>query len=139
MDRYSKKNPKINLSELLAGFLNKKVVPIILKVCHIRGDVRYEELTNEEKLLLCKNLKGLPVNITGTKGFDNCQVCNGGVYLKEIDMETMESIYEEGLYITGELLDINGNCGGFNLTTCWISGILAGRSLGDIDDSNTSD
>ena len=48
----------------------------------------------------------------------------------------MESKLIEGLYITGELLDINGNCGGFNLTECWISGILAGKSLGDLDDSN---
>ena len=44
----------------------------------------------------------------------------------------MESKLEKGLYVTGELLDINGNCGGFNLTECWISGILAGKSLGEM-------
>lgn len=134
MDRYSKKNSTKNIYELLEGFLNKKIVPIILKVCHIRDDVSYDQLTNDEKLTLCRNLKEFPVNITGTKDFDNAQVCNGGVLLKDVDVFTMESDIVPGLYIVGELLDINGNCGGFNLTTCWISGILAGRSLGDIDD-----
>lgn len=136
MDRYSKKNMGKNLSELLSGFLNKKIVPIILSVSHIREDVSYEELTNDEKLNLCRNLKGLEVSIIDTKDFENCQVCNGGVSLKEMDLDTMESKVVEGLYITGELLDINGNCGGFNLTECWISGILAGRSLGDLSDQS---
>lgn len=134
MDRYSKKNLDKNLYELLEGFLNKKIIPIILKVSHLKDTVSYEDLTNDEKLTLCKNLKGLPVKITGTKDFDNCQVCNGGVSLRDIHMDTMESKIVDGLYITGELLDINGNCGGFNLTECWISGILAGRSLGDMND-----
>ncbi|MBP5679057.1 MAG: aminoacetone oxidase family FAD-binding enzyme [Bacilli bacterium] len=133
MDRYNKKNEGKNISELLQGFLNKKIVPIILKVCHIREDVSYEDLTNEEKLTLCHTLKGLSVPITGTKDYESCQVCNGGVSLKEIYSDTMESKLVDGLYITGELLDINGDCGGFNLTECWISGILAGRSLEEME------
>ena len=136
MDRYSKKNLDKNLYDLLEGFLNKKIIPIILKYSHLREDVYYENLTNDEKLVLCRNLKGFPIEITGTKDFLNCQVCNGGVSLREINLDTMESKLIDGLYITGELLDINGNCGGFNLTECWISGILAGKSLGDLDDSN---
>lgn len=134
MDRYSKKNPNKNISELLEGFLNKKLIPIFLKISHIRDDVYYEELTNDEKLTLCKNLKGLPIEITGTKDFSCAQITNGGVSLKEVDMKTMESNIVPRLYILGELLDLNGNCGGFNLTLCWISGILAGRSLGDEHD-----
>ena len=138
MDRYNEKNQGKTVSELLEGFLNKKIVPIFLKVSHIREDVLYDDLTNDEKLTLCKNLKGLQINITGTKDFENCQVCNGGVYLREVRMDTMESKIVDGLYITGELLDINGNCGGFNLTECWITGILAGKSLGDMHDFDAS-
>ena len=113
---------------------SKKVIDVLLKVCHIREDISYEDLNNDMKILLCNNLKGLEVNITGSKDYNNCQVCNGGVSLKEINMDTMESKYIDGLYIIGELLDINGNCGGFNLTECWISGILAGKSLGSSHD-----
>lgn len=133
MDRYSKRNLDKNLYELLEGFLNKKIIPIILRCSHLREEVSYEDLTNDEKIALCRNLKELPVEIFGTKDFDNCQVCNGGVSLHNINMDTMESKLVEGLYITGELLDINGNCGGFNLTECWISGILAGRNLRDME------
>lgn len=109
------------------------MIPIILKCSHLREDISYEDLTNDEKINLCKNLKGLKVEITGTKDYENCQVCNGGVSLQNIKMDSMESKLVDGLYITGELLDINGNCGGFNLTECWISGMLAGKSLGDLE------
>ena len=129
MDNYSKKNKDKNITELLEGFLNYKLVNIILKVSKIEGSKYYNELNNEEKLRLCKNLRAFPVNITGTKSYDSAQICNGGVKLTEVDIYTMESKKISGLYITGELLDINGNCGGYNLTTCWISGILSGRDI----------
>lgn len=136
MDRYSKKNLDKNLYDLLEGFLNKKIIPIILKLSHLREDVYYENLTKDEKLTLCKNLKSLEVNITGSKDYNNCQICNGGLPLTEINIDTMESKKVSGLYIIGELLDINGNCGGFNLTECWISGTLAGKDLGGKHDFN---
>ncbi len=134
MDNYSKNNPRKNLTELLEGFLNYKIVNAILKVTNLKGDRFYKDLSNEEKLLLCKNLRSLKIEITGTKSFDDSQICNGGVNLEEIDPKTMESKIVKDLYITGELLDINGNCGGYNLTVCWISAILAGRSIGDSND-----
>ena len=77
--------------ELLEGFLNTKLIDIILKVSNIDGNRYYKDLSNEEKLVLCKNLKGLKINITGTKGFDNSQICSGGVKLSEIDYNTFES------------------------------------------------
>ena len=69
-----------------------------------------------------------------TNGFDSAQVCSGGVSLKEINPITMESLIVDGLYIVGELLDVDGECGGFNLGFAWISGYLAGKSLGDVND-----
>ena len=134
MDNYSKKNKEKNINELLQGFINIKLIPIILKVSKINKDKKYSELTNEEKLILCKTLRSLTIDITNTKGFDNSQVCNGGVKLDEVNINTMESKKVKGLYIIGEILDITGNCGGYNLTECWISGILAGKSIGDKND-----
>ena len=133
MDTYSKKHSNKNISELLEGFLNYKLVNIILKCSNISNNSYYKDLSNDEKLVLCKNLRSLEVEITSTKGFDNSQTCNGGVSLLEINHNTFESNLVSNLYITGELLDINGNCGGYNLTTCWISGILSGKNIGDKD------
>ena len=134
MDNYSKKNKDKNIYELLEGFLNTKLIDIILKVSNIKKDSYYKDLTNDEKLELCKNLRGLKINITGNKSFDSSQICSGGVKLDEIDPNTFESKLVKNLYITGELLDMNGNCGGYNLTTCWISGILSGKAIGDNND-----
>jgi predicted flavoprotein YhiN len=131
MDSYSKKNSNKKLYNLLEGLLNTKLIDIILKVSNIDGNRYYNDLSNEEKLVLCKNLKGLKINITGHKSFDNSQICSGGCRLSEIDYNTFESKLVSNLYITGELLDMNGVCGGYNLTTCWISGILSGKAIGD--------
>ena len=128
---YANKNKEKDIFELLEGFLNKKLIPIILKESNISSTKKYYELTKEEKIKLINNLRHFKVEITSTKGFDSSQVCNGGVSLDEININTMESKIVKDLYIIGELLDINGNCGGYNLTECWISGILSGKSIGD--------
>lgn len=131
MDNYSKKNSNKKLYNLLEGLLNTKLIDIILKASNIDGNRYYNDLNNDEKLILCKNLKGLKINIIGHKSFDSSQICSGGCRLSEIDYNTFESKKISNLYITGELLDMNGVCGGYNLTTCWISGILSGKAIGD--------
>lgn len=136
MDRYSRRNSSKNIGELLEGFLNKKLVPIVLKCSNLTKEMFYDELTTEEKINFCKYLNQFTIEITSTKGYDQCQICNGGLRLKEVDLETMESHLVDGLYITGELLDLNGECGGYNLTECWITGLLAGKSIGEGNDSN---
>ena len=134
MDNYTKQNLNKDLYELLEGFLNKKLIPIILKESRLDSTKKYNELSNEEKIRLINNLRHFKVEITSTKGFDSSQVSNGGIKLDEIDINTMESKIVKDLYIIGELLDINGNCGGYNLTECWISGILSGSNIGDSND-----
>lgn len=119
---------------MLEGFLNYKLVAIILNRCNINGNLYYQDLDNNQKLLLCKMLRSFPVNIIDTKDYSSAQICNGGVKLTEIDYNTMESKIVKNLFVIGELLDMNGNCGGYNLTTCWISGILAGKKIGDLCD-----
>ena len=136
LDRYNRKNPYKNIEALLEGFLNKKIISVILDQAKISGKMKYDELDSEEKLRLSKYLTAFPIEITDTKGFDNSQICIGGVKLSEINLETMESKLVKNLYITGELLDLNGKCGGYNLTTCWISGIIAGEGIGEANDQN---
>ena len=119
------------LEELLNPILNYKLVKIILKISRVKGDCSWNELFEEEQLSLVENLINLTIDIIDTKSFDNAQSCSGGVPLTEINLNTMESLKEDGLYIAGELLDINGDCGGYNLSLAWISGMLAGRSAGD--------
>ena len=72
-------------------------------------------------------IRHLRVDITGTKGFDTAQVTAGGVNTEEIDAATMESKLISGLYFAGEVIDIDGMCGGYNLQWAWSSGWVAGK------------
>lgn len=134
IDNYSRKNSNKTIKGLLEGFLNYKLVSVILSVCHIKENSYFKELSQEEKDVLINHLKSFPVEIVSTKDFSSCQICNGGVKLNEINPNTMESFIVPNLYVVGELLDLNGNCGGYNLTLCWISGMLAGKNIGDRND-----
>lgn len=125
MDKVSFKNKKVY--DLLLGFLPNKMIDYILKTLDISKDVYYENLSNDKKQELTKILKEMEFNITSYKEFDFSQVCSGGVSLREINPLTMESIFIKNLYIIGELLDVNGDCGGYNLTFAFLSGILTSR------------
>ena len=71
--------------------------------------------------------KHFKVQIEDTNAFDQAQICAGGILTSEISAETMESNFVEGLYLTGELLDIDGICGGYNLQWAWSTGYIAGK------------
>ena len=134
LNNYNKKNENKTIKELLEGFLNSKIVKVLLKFNNIDENTKYNELNNEMKIKLINSLRFFKMEIKDTKGFDNSQICNGGVSILEVNSNTFESLKVKGLYIVGELLDINGNCGGYNLINCWISGILSGTNIGDNND-----
>lgn len=115
------------ISDLLDGLLNYKLINLILKLSKIDRNTYWRDLTIEEKYLLGTNLTNFILDIIGTNSFDQAQTVTGGIPLTEINPNTMESIYNKGLYITGELIDIDGDCGGYNLTNAWITGYLAGK------------
>lgn len=127
LDERSKLITNRNIVEFFEGMINSKLIKTILKVSKIREDKCYDELTIKEKEILSKNIKSFRLKITGTNSFDRAQVCSGGVPISEVDLRTMESLKEEDLFITGEVLDVDGNCGGYNLAFAWISGMLAGK------------
>ena len=116
------------LYELLNPILNYKLVKIILKVSRLQGALSWNDLFEEEQLTLVENLINFKLEIINTKSFDNAQCCSGGIPLTEINLKTMESLKVNKLFITGELLDINGDCGEYNLSLAWISGMLAGKA-----------
>ena len=118
------KNIKIDIIEKLFKKIN-----MILKNIWISRDDSWDNITMIKKRELGRYLTRLRIKIVGTNGFDSAQVCSGGVRLNEINPYTMESLKVSNLYIVGELLDVDGECGGFNLGFAWISGYLAGKSV----------
>ena len=112
--------------ERLEGILNYKLVKVILKLSNIKEDEKWKKIGTEQKEDLINYLFNYEVKITGTKSFDQSQVTAGGLDLKEINTKTMESNLVDDLYVTGEVLDLDGDCGGYNLTLCFITGYIAG-------------
>lgn len=123
-----------SINDLLLSVLNEKIVEVIFHVSKIPNKP-YNELDNniqKQIINLCTNFK---INIIDTNTYNEAQVCSGGLSLQEIDLRTMESKIINGLYVTGEVLDITGDCGGYNLGIAWRTGIKAGLSLkGDVYD-----
>jgi len=117
-----------SLTEFFTGIMHLKLVPVILNLLSLDGDRKAASLTDAELSEAVRLLKGWEIPVTGTKGWKEAQVTAGGVDLAEINRDTMESLYVPNLYFTGELLDVDGKCGGYNLQWAWISGLAAGRS-----------
>lgn len=126
MDNRSRKMKNRTVMELLEGVLNYKLISVILKK---KQNLIWDECNNKEREFIKKNLLSYMVEVVDTKSFDYSQVTLGGVSLSEVNLETMESKKVKDLYITGELLDITGDCGGYNLTIAWITGLIAGECL----------
>lgn len=122
-----------SIGELLEGYLNYNIVNVILKKCGIDFSCSWSDLGNKKKLLF-DNLVSFNVDIVGTRGFDVAQVSMGGISLDNIDINTFESKIVSGLYFTGEVLDVTGDCGGYNLGFAFLSGMIAGGSVGDLSD-----
>lgn len=113
--------------ELLTGMLHNKLGRTLCRVAGIAG-TPCEALTGEEIRRCGAVCKGFTLNAVGTGGFDTAQVTAGGIRTSEFDPNTLESRFIPGLYACGEVLDIDGDCGGYNLQWAWSSGYLAGRS-----------
>ena len=121
-----------SVNDILEGILNNKLVQVILNKSSINKDKKYNELSSKEKEVLIENLTNFTLEVIGTNSYEECQVCSGGIPLTEINTKTMESKIIKNLHIVGELLDVDGDCGGYNLTFAWITGLLAGKS--DLND-----
>lgn len=111
----------------LVGLINKKLIIPVLEEAGIKNYNRaVSSLNKQEVKKLIKILLGFEFEVIGSDGFDDAQVTSGGINLEEVNKTTLESLLVEGLYFTGEVLDIDGKSGGYNLQWAWSSGYLAG-------------
>ncbi|MCR5791253.1 MAG: aminoacetone oxidase family FAD-binding enzyme [Lachnospiraceae bacterium] len=114
--------------ELLIGFMPKQLAGVLLKLAGIPFTTPCTALSEKALYELAAWIKALPFPATGTGGFDKAQTCTGGVITDSL-FPTLESKLTPGLYFAGEILDVNGDCGGYNLTWAFASGILCGKLL----------
>lgn len=118
--------PFKTMEDSLIGLINKRLIIPYLSLAEIDKGKQVSQFTKAERLRLVSILKGLSLEVSGTKSWNEAQVTAGGILTKDIDRETMESKLIKGLYIVGELQDVDGDCGGFNLQWAWSSGYVAG-------------
>ncbi|MCD7744359.1 MAG: NAD(P)/FAD-dependent oxidoreductase [Lachnospiraceae bacterium] len=126
-----------SVSVLLRGMLHEKLIPVILKrageACGGYAPKFCSELWNHKNFIpgLAAVIKAYLLPITGTKSFEQAQVCAGGVDGREVSVH-LESRFHRNLYFAGELMDVDGPCGGYNLQWAWTSGYLAGQNAAAI-------
>lgn len=121
-EKFKRKSVKNSLIELLP----QKLIPIILDLSYIDEEKKVDEVTKIERQRLTKILQNLTLTVTKTRPIDEAIVTSGGISVKEINPSTMQSKIIEGLYIAGEVLDVDGYTGGFNLQAAWATGNAAG-------------
>lgn len=113
--------------QFLVGTVNKKIIPVVLKEAGIRGADRIDQVSDSQFRKLIHFFKRFPITVTETNPFSSAQVCAGGIRLNEVS-DSLELIKCPGIYVTGELLDIDGRCGGYNLQWAWTSGAIAAKA-----------
>lgn len=126
-ERFSKM-PMKTLEESLNGFLNNRLIAPVIKSVGLSPSQNVGEIKKREIKALAAGLKNLKMQVTGTHQWNQSQVTAGGVDLDQINPNTLESKKHPRLYLCGEVLDIDGDCGGFNLQWAWSSGAIAGKN-----------
>lgn len=118
--------PEKRAGEFLIGLFHKKLSDLWVKQARIPAKKQAGELNDHEIHALTKRIKEFRVKVTAPNSFEQAQVCCGGVDLSQVDPETLESKEIKGLFFAGEVLDVDGCCGGYNLQWAWSSGYVAG-------------
>ena len=120
-------SPALPGEQVFVGALHNRLGQMTVKYAAVTRRETCGGYTEDELAALARACKGFALPVTGVCGFDQAQVTAGGLCTDEFDPETMKSRLVSGLYACGELLDVDGDCGGFNLQWAWASGRLAGR------------
>ncbi len=121
-------NRKKAMKNILPGLLPKKLIPVMLELTGIDPEKKGSDITKEERKKLRLLLKEFPLTVKELHGFNKAIITTGGVSLKEVDPKTMRSRIIDNLYFAGEILDLDGPTGGYNLQVCWSTGYVAGES-----------
>ncbi|MCJ7730479.1 MAG: aminoacetone oxidase family FAD-binding enzyme, partial [Sedimentisphaerales bacterium] len=119
-------NPKKTVAGILAFFLPKRVATILCEHFNFDAGLLGSELKKDARKRIVRLLKALPLSVVSTRPIDEAIVTRGGVSIEQVQSKTMESKISPGLFFAGEVLDVDGPCGGYNLQMCWSTGALAG-------------
>jgi len=115
----------------LVNLLPKAMIPVFVRLSGIAPDKKCHSVTREERQRLLGLFKSLPLQVSGCGGYDKAIITRGGIDLRELDMRTLRAKKITNLYFAGEVLDLDGPTGGFNLQVCWSTGYLAGVSAAE--------
>jgi predicted Rossmann fold flavoprotein len=119
--------PELDAAELLTGLVHNRLGKMLLRYGGLKGKDTVGLLGDRELARAASVCKDFRLPVRGTEGFDSAQVTAGGLRTADFDPATLQSRLVPGLYVCGELLDIDGDCGGFNLQWAWASGLKAGE------------
>ena len=114
---------------VLGKLLPKKLIPVVVKLSKINSDKRVNLITKEERRQLVRTLKEFPLHVDKLVGFSRAIITTGGIDLREVNSRTMQSRLVDNLYFAGEVLDLDGPTGGYNLQICWSTGWVAGSEI----------
>lgn len=128
----ARKSTDLVTDELLTGILHNRLGRILVKDAGIGFGLPVSKLTDAQVIDVCKAVKSFEIRLDAPLGMDSAQVTAGGVQTKDFDAATLESKLVPGLYACGEVLDIDGDCGGYNLQWAWSSGYCAGSNAGEV-------
>lgn len=118
-----------DFSNSLDKLLPKSLIPVIIALSGIEPHIKVNQITREQRLLLCGIIKNMPLHITGTRPIEEAIITGGGISVKEINPKTMESKLVKGLYFAGEIIDADAYTGGFNLQIAFSTGFAAGSNI----------
>ena len=120
-------SPEMEAGSAFVGMLHSRLSSVLVRAASIRPSLPMRDLSEKDLFSLVSEAKAFRLRVTGTDSFDAAQVTAGGILTKDFSADTLESRLVPGLFACGEVLDIDGDCGGYNLQWAWASGLLAGR------------
>lgn len=123
------KDPDADIEQNLLSILPSSVIHELCKLADVDPSMKFNKVEGKNRAELVKILASTPLTVTGHEGFKMAMITRGGISLKEIDPRTMQSKLIKGLYFCGEVMDLDGPCGGYNLQWSFASGYLAGHLL----------
>ncbi len=122
-----KRSENCTVEEFFTGVLNKKIMNVLIKQAGVQPGELLSKVSESSLQKIFKSSKQFKMHITESNGFEQAQVCTGGVDMNEVS-DNLESKKVKGVYFAGELLDVDGRCGGYNLQWAWSSGYIAGSA-----------
>lgn len=125
--RLARNESKKAVKNVLRGFFPERLIPLLLKKAGVQDDITYDNIPKQPWTELVKLAKAFPLRANGTLSIEEAFVTGGGIHLKEIDPKTMQSKRMPGLFFCGEVLDVHGYTGGYNITAAFSTGYTAGK------------